>query len=363
MQVSKGKLTDAERDALQKLAGGFQDAIDGLAAVPPRLNLGGLTQFDPALLSSVDLHASVPAGGSDKQTIDFHADSKQRTVSANGPSGAMKVSVDTSNSAILGSAAQQKQAIDRYLKQFDAAQNRGHGGASLMGMFKDAFREMNSNIGTQQQQQQQRAQNPSAIWLNKTDQSMLTGLADFSASVTQNADWSNPMRRDESDTFSYQTSQNSSVKGSGQLNRSITQDQQSHLSASYHESLLADVPLKLSTDRQSQNYYYRQIKDDASSHASIAYDKGALVSASLKQTASQSTRVRKYVMGNLEEDTTTPSQATLSRDFLDLLKPLQKKETSHAPDDMNTLQQALSTINNLVYLQADPAQLRSEGLT
>ena len=356
VQVSKGKLTDAERGALQKLSDGFQAAIDGIAANPPRLKLDGLTQFDTSLLASVDLHASVQVGSA-IQTIDFHADSKQRTVSAAGPAGTLKVSVDLSNLAIVGTARQQGEAIKRYLKQFDDAQTRGHGDASLVAMFKDAFKEMNSNVTNAAQQA--REQSPTAIWLNKADQSMTTGLADFSASMTQEVTSPNPARQNENDTFSYQTSQRSNVSGNGQLNRAITQQQESHLSASYHESLLADVPLKLTTDKNSQNYTYHQIKDDASSKATIAYDKGVLVKASLQQSASQSTRVQKYIMGELISDQTTPQNATLSRDFLDLLKPLQKKEGATSAADISKLDQVLATINNLVYLQPDPLVLRN----
>jgi len=357
VQVSKGKLTDAERGALQKLSDGFQTAIDGIAANPPSLKLDGLTQFDTSLLASVDLHGSAQVGG-DTQTIDFHADSKQRTVSAAGPAGTLKVSVDLSNLAIVGTAKQQGEAIKRYLKQFDDAQRRGHGDASLVAMFKDAFKEMNSNVTNAAQQA--RAQSPAAIWLNKTDQSMTTGLADFSASMTQEVTSPNPARQNENDTFSYQTSQSSNVSGNGQLNRAITQQQESHLSASYHESLSADVPLRLTTDKSSQNYTYHQIKDDASSKATIAYDKGVLVKATLEQSASQSTRVQKYMMGELISDNTTPQNATLSRDFLSLLKPLQKKEGATGAADISALDQALATINNLVYLQPDPLTMRSE---
>lgn len=359
VQVGKGKLTDAERGALQKLSDGFQTAIDGIAANPPGLKLDGLTQFDTSLLASVDLHASVQVDGQ-TQTIDFHADSKQRTVSAAGPAGTLKVSVDLSNLAIVGTAKQQAEAIKRYLKQFDDAQSRGHGDASLVAMFKDAFKEMNSNVTSAAQQA--REQSPAAIWLNKADQSMTTGLADFNASMTQEVTSPNPARQSEHDTFSYQTSQSSNVSsnGGGQLNRAITQQQESHLSASYHESLLADVPLRLITDKNSQNYTYHQIKDDASSKASIAYDKGVLVKATLEQSASQSTRVQKYMMGELISDNTTPQNATLSRDFLSLLKPLQKKEGAISAADISALDRALATINNLVYLQPDPLTLRSE---
>ena len=54
---SSGELSDAERTALGDLAAGFQDAIDGLAAKPPVLNLSGLTKFDAKVLSSVDMQS------------------------------------------------------------------------------------------------------------------------------------------------------------------------------------------------------------------------------------------------------------------------------------------------------------------
>lgn len=361
VNVTNGKLSDADREALSKLSGGFQKAIDGLAANPPRMDLSGLTQFDSTVLASVDLHAAVQVGGSDKQVIDFHADAKQRSVSSSGPIGNLKVAVDLSNPALLGSAKQQAQAISSYLKQFDKAQNRGHGDGSLMTMFKDAFSELNSNYPTNAAQQQ--AGMPGVKIFNAEDHSLLTGLADFSASVSQSTTFSNPMRSEESDTFSYQVSQNTSIQGKDQLNRSLTQRQQSHLSASYHEALQPDLPLRLTTDKSSQNYTYTQINDSASSTASITYGLGALIKASLTQSASQSTRVQKYVMGNLESDKTTPLSATWTMDFLAQFKAAQSSDNSRTSADNYRWEQALESIHNLTVLQSDPGQLSgSRGL-
>src|SRR5471030_2152754 len=90
---SSGKLRDADRGALAQLSGAFQNAIDGIGKVPPKLDLGGLAQYDTTLLSSVDLHAQVQTG-STPQTLTFHADSAQRAFSSDGPDGSIKVSVD-----------------------------------------------------------------------------------------------------------------------------------------------------------------------------------------------------------------------------------------------------------------------------
>src|SRR5471032_2281880 len=80
---SSGKLSDDERAALAGLSGAFQQAIDGLAAVPPKIDLSGLTGFDASVLSSVDLRSQIKLNQTDTQLLDFHADTNNaRCVSA-----------------------------------------------------------------------------------------------------------------------------------------------------------------------------------------------------------------------------------------------------------------------------------------
>jgi hypothetical protein len=351
VQVTDGTLTDADRDALSKLADAFQGAIDGLAKNPPQLDLTGLTKFDPAVLSSIDLHADV-----NSQALDFHADSTRRTVSSSGPIGELKLSVDLTNPAILGNAKQQASAIDRYLKQFDYERQRGHGDTTLMDMFKDAFSELNSNYPATAKQRADTLA-PQTISLTQIDHSVITGLADFSASVTQNSASSNPLQPGEKDTFSYQLSQQSSVKGPNQLNRSITQTQQAHLSASFHVSSVPGVSIGQMTDSKSQNYTYHQINDDASSVATIAYNKGALIKASLVQSASQSERMQTYEMGKLTGDDTTTGHGSHTEDFLAHFKSALEGDDPKTALNGYAGQQALEAINDLTVLQSDPAQL------
>lgn len=361
VQVTGGTLTDADRNALAKLSGAFQDAIDGLAQEPPRLNLTGLMKFDSTVLSSVSLHTSLTTAKGENQILDFQADSKQRSVSTSGPIGSMKVNVDLTNPTIIGNAKQQAKAVDNYLKQFDAAQKRGHGDAALMTIFKDAFAGLNSNYPALTAQQRAEAVATPSIQFSQLDRSVLTGLADFSASVTQNSESNNPYRLDERDTFSYQLSQDSSIKGRNQLDRSIAQKQQSNLSASYHEPLTGSQPLMLTTEIKSQNYNFYQINDEASSTAAISYEKGAVVNASLIQSASQSSQLQKYVTGKLTEDKTTSRQASQSEDFLALFKASTQGNDAKAWLDSYLGQQALSTINDLVFLQPDPTQLEEQS--
>jgi hypothetical protein len=353
--TSSGDLSDAERGAIEKLSGAFQDAIDGLDASQPHLDLSGLTQFDSSLLSSVDLHSDVMSGASPvPQSLDFHSDSLLRTVSLTGAAGTVKVNVDMSDAASWGTQKQRTDAINSYLKQFDQATSRGKGDASLMGMFKDAFTQMNSDYGVPSPQS-------SATPLNEVDHAMLTGLADFNASVTQSPKASNPAQLNELDTFSYQVSQDTNINGASALERSISQQQQSHLTASYHTSLIPDVPLKLSTLKDSQNYYYQQIDDKASSAISIGYHKGKLFKASLNQSANQSTHLLKYEMGSVTEDTTTPFNASQTRDILATLQPFMQNGKPKPDLDPYQWQQTLSNVHDLVSLQGDPADLRSGG--
>ncbi len=349
---SSGELSDAERTALGNLSGAFQDAIDGLSAKSPHLDLAGLTQFDSTVLSSVDFHSTITLDGQSSQTLDFHADAATRTLNLDGPTGMVNVSVDMSDPSTWGSPQQRTAAIDSYLKQFDQAASRGNADKSLMAMFKDAFTQMNSDYAAPTSQRP-------TVTLPDQDHAMLTGLADFNASIAQMPTSPNPMHLDERDTFSYQASQSTHIGGTSFLNRSISQQQQSRLTASYHLSLIPDVPLELTTENKAQNYYYKQIDDTADSSTEIEYTKGRLGKASSTQSASQSMHVMKYEMGKLTEDTTIPSNASLTRDILATLEPFLQDFGSKSQDEMYRWEQALSDVHDRIFLQSAPIDLRT----
>lgn len=356
VNVSKGTLSDTDRKALAGLAEGFQKAIDGLTAQPPKLDLSGLTKFDTSVLSSVDLHATL--GTTHPQTLDFHADASTRSVKSTGIAGTVDISVDMSKRALLGTESQQKQALNSYLKQINSAGNRGNADESLMNMFKDAFTALNSHYGETATTYKSRGSEPVYFSLTKTDKNMMTGLADFTASVSQTpVDSTNPLRPDETDTFSYQVSQTSTITGTSTQDRNITQKQQSHLVASYHESLTPGLKLNLTSDRNSQNYLYYQIDDTAESTTSVQYHKGALMSATVAQSASNSAHIQKYVKGALESDITTPE---ITSKTTDLLGKLQSAWENDAPrmsfrDYLN--HQTLPDLSGMVLMESDPAQL------
>lgn len=349
-KVEGGTLSAAELKEIAKLGEAFQGAIDGLAAQPPKLDLSKLTQFDSSVLSSVDLSGKLKVGAVDDITLAFHADSQSRTTRMKSPAGEVNLSVDLKNAGILGNAKQQVIALKSYLAQFDKAQARGKADADLMAMFKDAFTAMNSNYP-------QGVKAPQALTRNAADQGLLTGLADFKASISQTASSPNPARPGETDTFAYTVSQKTRVGGSDISNRTIDQVQQSSLKASFHRDLNGGKPPAFDTRRESQNYLYVQVDDKASSAANITYKDGFLTNASVDQSASQNTRTQRYEMANLVKDTLEPNQASSHRDYLILLEYAAREGKRVQGADETILKGALANMHQGVLLQDDPGAL------
>ncbi|MGY2684199.1 hypothetical protein ACVWVZ_003533 [Pseudomonas tolaasii] len=349
--VDGGDLTADELKAVGQLGAAFQASVDGLTAVPPKLDLSKLTQFDTHVLKSVDLAAKLKNQADEDLSLAFHADSQTRTTRMSGPAGDIDLSVDLKNTAILGDAKQQANALKTYLAQFDRVQERGSANADLMAMFKDAFSAMNSNYP-------QRPGATNALSNNPNDKGLLTGLADFKASIKQAVGASNAMRPKEVDSFSYTVSQNTQVNGRSSADRSVTQNQQSVLSANFHKSLSGGEPPVLDGTRESQNYLYVQVQDKASSTASFSYKDGQLASASVSQSAVQNTRTQKYEMAQLVSDTVVPKDGSSKRDYLALLEhAAQAVEKSKDAREQSTLKDALAAMQDSVLLHDYPAVL------
>lgn len=345
---SSGDLNEAERKALGKLAEGFQKAIDGITEDPPRIDLAGLTQYDSGALAAVDLKATIKLNPKETQKLEFHADASSRTVSFNGPAGAAKVNVDLSQPAAWGNKDQQAKALDRYLQQVDQAGSRGQASGAMLGMFKDAFTDMNSDYGLP-------AVAPSRnLLLTDRDRALTTGLADFSASMSLPDVASNPAKPLEKDSFSYELSQQTQMSGQSAWDLSVSQQQQSRLKASYHMPVKAGATLALDLSPNSQNYKYVTIDDAASSTTSFKYDQGVLAKATHDMQASRSTRVLEYMYGKLKDDHTSPAGKADSRDLLSAL------DDDALPTDAWERAQALGAINDKIFLQANPDAIAHE---
>lgn len=316
---ASAELSGDERKALNKLAEGFQAAIDGMAGANPQVRLGALTQFDSKFVQSIDFQAQVASGDTVPHTLDFHVDDTKRKVSIGGPDGQAEVNVDTRAFEHVGSKQQQEKAIKNYLAQFDQAATRGRGDKQLMSMFKDAFSDMNRTAISEER----RNDLSTRQWwqLNADDRSTLTGLSDFSASVSQTPQYSNPLKPREEDSFSYDIAQQTVVDNRTRDERSVRQSQQSHLEAKFHTEIGKSGPPKFDGTPETQNYDYHHINDSASSNLSLDYRRGKLAKASLEQTASQSEQVQTFILGKQTAEKTIPSQQSLVRNLLSALTP------------------------------------------
>jgi hypothetical protein len=340
-------LSDSEKQAAAALASAFQDAVDGLGKQPPTLALDGLLATDPSILTSIDLAATVATSPGVHETIAFHAGSDSRSLKVDGPAGSIAMDLDMSQPATWGSRAQRDASVAAYLDQVDVAALRGHANATLAAMFKDGFSQLNSHYPATPGTATTRGTTRD---LSGSDHALLTGLADFNASISQASNASNPLRADELDTFNYDISQSTTLSGRNASDRHITQAQASHLTASFHTSPWPDAPLNLTTQRGSQNYNYTQIDDSAHASTDLAYAKGKLMSASISHDASQDTHVKKYMAAQLVEETDTPSHRDVTRDLLPLLTDLARPG---ARDDGASL----NSLHAYGALQADPATL------
>ncbi|MDR3479237.1 MAG: hypothetical protein P4L91_00820 [Burkholderiaceae bacterium] len=354
-EKSSGALSAAQQTALANLAGAFQGAIDGLTGGAngdaPSVELSGLLQVDPTVLSSVNLQIQLQSESASPTTLSLQVDSAQRSLAARLPAGTVNISVNLANASVIGTQAQQKVALTSYLQQFQQEESRDQGeDTDLMAAFRDGFTQLNSHypvagVGA----------NASGISVQSDqNQAMLTGLADFQASVTATPISSNSLKRAEVDQFAYQLSQQTAITGNSYANRTITQKQSSSLIASYHQWFAPPLTqLQTTKLKLTQNYYYEQMNDSASVTTMIGYDKGKLVQASIAKSASQSTHETKFVDENEVEDTTVTIADMETEDLMPLLVPLQ----SDAPKDAARRQQVLAAINAQVYLQSDPLLL------
>jgi len=348
--TTRGSLDDEERAAVASLAGAFQKAIDGLVAQPPKVDLSALASFDRHVLGSIDVSATI--GNESPITLAMHAGASSRSLKLVSASGSIDIGIDASNAAVLGTAAQRRSAMANYLEQIDKATLRGHGDRALATMYKDALTQLHgaddAAPGTTR---------PMASVLSRSEHAMLSGLADFKASVAQRSVASNPLRADETDGFSYEISQETHTAGPGMRTRELSQHRSTHMLASFHSPLYPGATLSLTDDPRSQNYLYTQIDDRSESRAEIAYRDGALVKATLAQSASQSTRNMKYVMGKLVDDTTMPVNRTATKDMLELLRDAEEDGKAETRARDIERERIYTAVNDQMKLESDPGLL------
>lgn len=357
-----GALSQAERSAIQTLAAGFEKAVQGLLDGEATLDLSGLSAFDAQSIRSVDLSAQVyrvNAKGLREKALDasFHADATHRDISLKGVEGEARISVDLSQSAVWGNAQQKAKALEKTLGRIDQAAQRGRVDDKLAQLFKSAMQAMHNSYGTRDAQALEapdaaapktiNLRTHTAAW-SEADTSLLSGLADFDASLVATSKATNPRRAQEVDRFSYTVAQTTRITGSDASDRGVTQTQTRHLSAAFHRSLLPDLPLKLDSSNASQNYTYTQVDDHAASETSLLFRNHAMLAATLKQSMDQSTHTQRYEMGKLIDERTVPTHASRQLNLLPLLQDATHAQRTRTQER----QQLLAHVHALVLADA-----------
>jgi hypothetical protein len=183
------ELSQEECKAVASLAKGFESALQSIGrnfttdrpSSLATVDVAGLLDFDPKVLSSVDLKVDASSRFVGLQALTLHADVNRRSLMMNGIDGVLSVDVDLSAAKILGTPEQQKASIDRYLTQFDAANTRAQGKEQLIGQFKSAFAQLQSNYPAADKTTA--IHNSSELIFNTARDQWLSGLADFKASM------------------------------------------------------------------------------------------------------------------------------------------------------------------------------------
>ena len=348
-----GDLTAPERKALAAMAGGFEKAIQGLAAGETEIDLEALAQFDQSAIASVDFKTSIYGRNEyglryEKLGVQFTADANTRDIQINSPEGEIRMSVDLRQPGLWGDAAQKAKAVRHYLDGIDRAAERGKADEGLVKMFKSTFSALNATYGAQSTDGGlQGLAMDSGAW-NEEDKSWLTGLADFNTVLAATPKASNPRHSQELDQFHYTLSQSTSITGADKSQRGVTQTQESHLVAAYHQSLVSSNQPILDSTTASQNYLFKQVEDSASTQVHLGYEKDEPVAATLTKTLTQSLRIQKFENNQLVQDRVVPDKQSSVVDLLPLLTQLREREKEHQITDEEK-QTLLESWNDLVF--------------
>lgn len=333
----EGDLTPQEQQALQSLAKGFDEAMEGLTREPPLVNLDGLMKFDSKVLTRVELKSEI-YGLNEKGEramvlgTRFTASADSREIELKTLKGTATVKTDLRQSAIWGSAEQKARAVQQYLSRVDKAAERGNGNQELVDLFKSSFAALHGGYGADDKASGLTRVRPADITsdadaFSEEDHSLLTGMADFKATLLTNRRAINPRHTNEIDIFDYKLEQSTQISGGSAANRAITQTQTSDLSAAFHRSLRSRREPELSSDSATQNYYYTQVEDHSSTRMELAYDKDKPVRALLTQTASQFLRTTKVEFNKVVDTVEEPLQQQSQRkDLLPMLEQLLRRE-------------------------------------
>lgn len=308
---SSAALSSSEKNALAKLAQGFDKALEGLGqADKPQMDLANLMDFDSSVLKSVDLTVKNPQASQPLSTFNLHLGPERKTIEFKGLLGETALAVDAQSPLGAVDSRQRQSAIDGLLRQFDAAAQRSHADSQLVGLFKDAFTQLHASTSAGSASPAVTAERQEAA---ARIQPLLSGLTDFEASFS--GDFERTGRYGgviEKGHVDYRLSQQTEVKQTaGAEDLSAEQTQEEQLQGQYMQSR-GGVMLDLA----SGNYDVFTVEDSTRTSTKVETVKGKLSEAT-RQTEQQLLQtMKKMVNFRAEEERSTPRNKRLEENLL-----------------------------------------------
>lgn len=298
--TSSGKLSSTERDALAKLADGFDRALEGLGQPGrPRLDLAGLMAYDRSVLSRVDLSVQNPGTAQALNSFTLRLDGSQKSVAMKGEAGEIALNLDLATPMGATTAQQREDAIAQHLQQFDAAAQRSHADAELVALFKNTFTQLHATPPGQAVPQADTLSRT----LTKQVQPMLSGLMDFEARFGGDFEKTNDLDAvKEMGRADYQLSQKTTLQRHGTTGDvSFSQTQSEELTAHYLQSRHGGM-----LDINAGNYDITKIRDRNTTTTLIETAKDMLTSAVKHTDQQQLLTWEKLVNSRVKEQRETP---------------------------------------------------------
>ncbi|MEK8034101.1 hypothetical protein AACH06_25025 [Ideonella sp. DXS29W] len=142
---SSGELSQGERESLAAMADGLDQALDGLGRDDPEVQLSRLKEFmSDGTLANLELSIDNPraeVSGKALKSFQLSWDADKVALSMERGQSKMALSVATGAAGQVN-GAQRQSAIDQMLAQIDAAGQRGHEDREWVGLFKQAFAQL-----------------------------------------------------------------------------------------------------------------------------------------------------------------------------------------------------------------------------
>ena len=297
---TSGPLSQREATAIAQLAEGLNKTLEGLGGQQKvALDVAGLVGYDRSVLSGLDMRVRSSGRGMALQSFELHANASRSTVSLQSWAGKMSLTVDGSSALGVGSSDQRQDAIQSYLKQFDAVGQRSRADADLLGQFKSAFAQLHA------------AQADAAPGGQAA--ALVSGLADFRGGFGGEFAHQGPEgTTTAAGTMQYEVAQTTRVVGSNPADAaSITQTQTSKLTADYRQTRGGAM---LMVDQGNYDRY--QIRDEKLSTLKIEIAKDLVQSAVQSTVDQQFLHFESLVDHRVAEQRDTPSVQRSSRNLL-----------------------------------------------